>query len=280
MKKIAVIGMGVMGKSISLALAQKNYDVTVVTSRGKKGFLDFRRFVEEQVKLTGGQKSQDEILSRISCFDNLSKVSCDLDLVIEAVKEDLRIKQQLFKRIDTTCPENTILSSITSSLNITKISKFMVRPGRMIGLHFFNPVQVMRLVEVVPGNKTSEETVKTAITFVNELGKIPLVVPDQPGFLVNRILFPMINEAISVLDNCKISAEAIDVAMRTGVNHPLGPLHLADFIGLDVCLDIFKNLYKATKSAKYRPHPLLIEKVKANHLGRKTGKGFFDYSNV
>jgi 3-hydroxybutyryl-CoA dehydrogenase len=150
----------------------------------------------------------------------------------------------------------------------------------MIGLHFFNPAHIIKLVEVIPSEKTSEETVEKAKTFAEEIGKTPLIVQDQPGFLVNRILFAMINEAIDILQNGKISAEDIDAAMKLGANHPMGPLHLADFVGLDICLEIFENLYAQTKRNEYKPHPILIQKVKENNLGRKTGRGFFEYKGI
>lgn len=280
MRKVIVIGMGAIGKSISLALAQNNCDVTVVTKRGKEGFKDLYQFIEKAVINNGVQESKNKILSRISWVADFSEIPHDAILVIEATKENLNEKQRLFARVDKISPSNMILSSTTSSLNITDISHFMVRPERMIGLHFFNPATIMKLVEVVPGEKTSKKTIQKAKTFLEGIGKTPIVLPDQPGFLVNRVLFAMINEAINVLGEGKITVEHIDLAMKLGTNQPMGPLHLADFVGLDVCLSIFENLYEKTKRLQYKPHPVLIQKVKANNLGRKTGKGFFNYTPV
>jgi 3-hydroxybutyryl-CoA dehydrogenase len=270
MKKIVVVGLGNIGKSISLTLAQSNCNVVAVTRRGSKGFTDFCNFVENAVKGNKTRKSKDEILSRVSWVVNFAEVPRDPELVIEAIKEDLNEKQRLFAKIDHIFLPKVVLSSSTSSLSITQISRLMVRSDRMVGLHFFNPAHIMNLVEVIPGEKTSETTTEKAKTFVDEIGKTPIVVPDQPGFLVNRLLFPMINEAISVLAEEKILAEDIDKAMKLGANHPMGPLRLADLVGLDVCLTIFENLYEKTKSPQYKPHPLLIQKVKDNNLGRKS----------
>jgi 3-hydroxybutyryl-CoA dehydrogenase len=275
-KKIVVVGMGSVGKSISLALAQNNCNVIVITRRGQKGFQNLRNFIET-VESHKTLQSKSEILSRISWVRDFCEESRDPELVIEAVREDLCEKQQLFKKMDKIYSPDVILSSVTSSLSITEIAKFMVRPERMVGLHFFNPANVMKLVEVIPGENTSKETVEKAKIFVQEIGKTPLITPDIPGFIVNRILFAMINEAIRLLGEGQVSAGDIDAAMKLGVNHPMGPLSLADFIGLDNCLNILENLHEKTKSTEYRPHPLLIQKVKENNLGRKTGKGFFSY---
>ena len=270
--------MGTIGKSIILELAQKNYEVIVVTRRGQKGFEDICSFIEKAVKAHKAIKSKSEILSRISVVSDFSKETGNPELVIEAVREDLNEKQQLFKKMDKIYPSNVILSSVTSSLSITEIAQFMDMPDRMVGLHFFNPANVMKLVEIIPGEKTSEETIKKAQLFVKKIGKTPLITPDIPGFIVNRLLFAMINEAIALLSEAKVSAEDIDVAMKLGANHPMGPLSIADFIGLDNCLRILENLHKKTKRPEYIPHQLLIQKVKNNNLGRKTGKGFFCYN--
>ncbi len=278
-KKIVVVGMGSAGKSISLALAQNNCNVIVITRRGQKGFQNLKNFIEK-VESHQTLQSKSETISRISWVCDFSEESRDAELVIEAVREDLCEKQQLFKKMDKIYSPDVILSSVTSSLSITEIAKFMIRPDRMVGLHFFNPANVMKLVEVIPGENTSEETVEKAKVFVQEIGKTPLITPDIPGFIVNRILFAMINEAIRLLGEGRVSADDIDLAMKLGANHPMGPLSLADFIGLDNCLIILENLYEKTKSAEYAPHPLLIKKVKENNLGRKTGNGFFSYAVV
>jgi 3-hydroxybutyryl-CoA dehydrogenase len=275
-KKIVVVGIGTAGKSISLALAQNNYNVTVITRRGENGFQDLRNFIET-VESHKTLQSKSEALSRISWARDFCEESHDPELVIEAVRENLREKQQLFKKMDKIYSPDIMLSSATSSLSVTEIAKFMVNPERMIGLHFFNPANVMKLVEIIPGEKTSMETVEKAKMFVQDIGKTPLVTPDIPGFIVNRILFAMINEAICLLGEGQVLARDIDEAMKLGVNHPMGPLSLADFIGLDNCLVILENLHEKTKSPEYKPHPLLIQKVKENDLGRKTGRGFFNY---
>jgi 3-hydroxybutyryl-CoA dehydrogenase len=279
-RKVAVIGMGTIGKSIALTLAQTNCEVTIITRRGKEGFLDLSSYIEKEVEKHRTQKSKEEIHSKIAFCENYRKLPRDTELIIEAKEENLNEKQRIFESLDRIYAENVILSSTTSSLSISEISRFTSKPERTIGLHFFNPAHIMKLVEVVPRDKTSEETVKKVKIFLDEIGKTPVVVPDQPGFLVNRLLFSTINEAITVLGDGKISAEEIDIAIRLGLRHPMGPLHLADFVGLDVCLTTLENLYKRTKKTQYKPHPLLIQKVKRNDLGRKTGKGFFVYSTV
>jgi len=221
--------------------------------------------------------TKNKILSRISWFNDFCEDGREPDIVIEAIEEDLCEKQQLFKKIDSVYSPNVILSSATSSLSITEIARFLDRPDRMIGVHFFNPANIMKLVEVVPGERTSEEIIRKTIAFLGVIGKTPIVMPDQPGFLVNRILFLMINESINVLAEGKISAENIDLCMKLGANHPIGPLHLVDMIGLDTCLTILENLYRSTKNPQYKPNPLLIKKVQDHNLGRKTGEGFFNY---
>lgn len=276
-RKVAVIGLGTIGKSIALTLAQANHEVTVITRRGEKGFLDLSNFIENEVKKHRTQKTKEEIHSKITFSDNYYKLPNDTELIIEATKENLYEKQKIFESLDQIYAEDVILSSTTSSLTIIEISRFMSKPERMIGLHFFNPAHIMKLVEIVPGEKTAEETVKKAKVIVEEIGKTPLITLDTPGFIVNRILFAMINEAIRLLGEGQASAEDIDTAMKLGANHPMGPLSLADFIGLDTCLSILENLYEKTKSTKYKPYPLLTQKVKENNLGRKTGSGFFNY---
>ena len=276
-KKIAVVGLGTVGKSISLALAQSNCNVLVISRRGENGFKSLRNFIET-VESHKTLQSKNKILSRISWQSDFCEETPKTELVIEAVRENLREKQQLFKKMDKIYSSEIILSSVTSSLRITEIAKFMDAPERMVGLHFFNPANIMKLVEIIPGEKTSKETIEKAKAFVQDIGKTPLVAPDTPGFIVNRILFAMINEAIRLLCEGQVSAEDIDLAMKLGANHPMGPLSLADFIGLDNCLIILENLHKKTNCSEYKPHPLLIKKVKENNLGRKTGEGFFSYT--
>lgn len=278
MKKIVVVGMGTIGKSIALALAQNGHNVIVLTRRGEKGFLTLCNYIDKVVQNKKVQKSTNEIMAAITWIDDLSRIPCDADLLIEAIKEDLLEKQLLFKKLDVICSPTMILSSNTSSLGITEISRFMAHPERMLGVHFFNPAHVIKLVEIIPGEKTSEQTTGKAEKLLEELGKIPLVVPDQPGFIVNRLLFLTINEAINMLGEGKLVAEEIDMAVHAGLNHPMGPLHLADFLGLDVCLTILENLHERTHNPQYKPNALLVQKVRNNNLGKKTGKGFFEYS--
>jgi 3-hydroxybutyryl-CoA dehydrogenase len=276
MKKIVVVGLGAIGKSIAVAIAQKGHRVVVFTRRGKEGFNDLCSYIEKLVNSRKLQKPTSELLKTISRIDTLSKIPPDTELVIEAVGENLTEKQLLFKELDSLCV-SSILSSNTSSLSITEISRLMSKPERMLGIHFFNPAQAIQLVEIIPGEKTSKETVKNASAILIDLGKTPLIVPDKPGFLVNRLLFLMINEAISVLGEGNLTAEEIDLGMRLGLNHPMGPLRLADHVGLDVCLSVLNNLHKRTRNRQYKPHPLLLSKVANNDLGRKTGRGFFNY---
>ncbi|HHY79633.1 MAG TPA: 3-hydroxybutyryl-CoA dehydrogenase, partial [Thermoanaerobacter sp.] len=201
----------------------------------------------------------------------------DADFVIEAAIENMEIKKQIFKELDNICKEGTILATNTSSLSITEIANVTTRPDKVIGMHFFNPVPVMKLVEVIKGMKTSSETFNTVKELAQKLGKTPVEVNEAPGFVVNRILIPMINEAIGVLADGVASASDIDEAMKLGANHPIGPLALSDLIGNDVVLAIMDTLYSEFNDSKYRPHPLLRKMVRAGLLGRKTGKGFFEY---
>jgi 3-hydroxybutyryl-CoA dehydrogenase len=276
-KAVTVIGMGRIGKSISLTLAQNNFNVTVVTRRGAKGFEDLCLFVKNALKTSADAKV---VISRISWVATCQSISPDTEFVFEAVKENLREKQLLFECLDKIASERTILTTTTSSLSVTDIASLMNRQDRMIGFHFFNPANIMNLIEIIPNKNTSENTIRQAKDLADSLGKTSILVPDTPGFLVNRILFVMINEAIKILSYGTNTVSDIDTAMKLGANHPMGPLRLADFIGLDTCLTILENLYKSTKNAQYKPHPLLINKVKLNNLGLKTGKGFYAYAKA
>jgi 3-hydroxybutyryl-CoA dehydrogenase len=199
------------------------------------------------------------------------------DLVVEAVIEDFRAKAEVFEALDRTCKAETIFASNTSSISITKLASLTGRPGRFIGMHFMNPVPIMQLVEIIRGQETSDETCRTVLDVARELGKTPVEVQDYPGFVSNRILLPMINEAIFALMEGVGSRESIDTVMRLGMNHPMGPLALADFIGLDVCLNVLRVLHEGFGDPKYRPCPLLVRMVDAGLLGRKSGRGFYDY---
>ena len=201
----------------------------------------------------------------------------DVDLVVEVVAEDMAIKEEIFKTLDKICKPEAILATNTSSLSITQVASYTTRPEKVIGMHFFNPVPMMKLVEVIKGQLTSEEVHQTIIEIAKQIGKTPVSVNEAPGFVVNRILIPMVNEGIGIFAEGVASAAEIDEAMKLGANHPMGPLALGDLIGLDVCLAIMEVLYNEFGDSKYRPHPLLRKMVRANQLGRKTGVGFYDY---
>lgn len=281
MKKIGVLGTGTMGAGIIQVLAQNGYEVVLRARRQTSvdgGIAKVTKNLEKMVareKITEADKA--DILSRISGSTEIEIVK-DADLIIEAATENMEAKKALFKELDELCKPGTILATNTSSLSITEIAAATGRPDKVIGMHFFNPVPAMKLVEVIKGLTTSDETRDIILELSANLKKTSVEVAEAPGFVVNRILIPMINEAIGILADGVADAEGIDNAMKLGANHPMGPLALGDLVGLDVCLAIMETLYTEYGDPKYRPHVLLKKMVRANKLGMKTGVGFFDYS--
>ena len=278
--KICVVGTGTMGNGIAQTFAQAGHDV-LLKGRSEASLGKAHKAIEKSLsKLVEKDKMEaaekDAINARIK--DTMAYEDCkDADLVIEVVAEDMATKNEIFKTLDAICKPEAILATNTSSLSITEIAAATSRPEKVIGMHFFNPVPMMKLVEVIKGQLTSQEVHDKVMAIAAEVGKTPVSVNEAPGFVVNRILIPMVNEGTGIYADGVATKEEIDEAMKLGANHPMGPLALGDLIGLDVCLAIMEVLYNEFGDSKYRPHPLLRKMVRANLLGRKTGIGFYDY---
>ncbi|MGB1391818.1 MAG: 3-hydroxybutyryl-CoA dehydrogenase [Flavobacteriaceae bacterium] len=282
MKNIAVIGAGTMGNGIAHTFAQYNFNVQLIDISQKsldRSIAVISKNLDRMVskdKITTTDK--DRTLANITTFTSIKEGTQYASLVIEAATENLELKLKIFKELDEVCPDDTILATNTSSISITQIAAVTSRPDKVIGMHFMNPVPVMKLVEIIRGYNTSNEVTKFIVDLSKKVNKIPVEVNDYPGFVANRILLPMINEAIETLYNGVAGVTAIDNVMKLGMAHPMGPLQLADFIGLDVCLSILEVMYDGFKNPKYAPCPLLVNMVRAGKLGVKSGEGFYDYS--
>lgn len=283
MNKITVIGAGTMGNGIAHVFAQKGYQVNLVDISQDaldRAIATIGKNLDRMIKkerITESDKTQ--TIGNIRTFRELKAAVSGADLVVEAATENIDLKLKIFKQMDDFAPENAVLATNTSSISITKIASVTKRPEKVIGMHFMNPVPIMKLIEVIRGYATTDEVTNSIMELSRNLGKVPVEVNDYPGFVANRILLPMINEAITALYESVAGVEEIDTVMKLGMAHPMGPLQLADFIGLDVCLSILNVLFDGFGNPKYAPCPLLVNMVTAGKLGRKSGEGFYDYSH-
>ncbi|AZJ35447.1 3-hydroxybutyryl-CoA dehydrogenase [Tenacibaculum singaporense] len=282
MKNIAVIGAGTMGNGIAHTFAQFGYNVQLIDisqAALDRGLATITKNLDRMVakeKITEDDKNN--TLNNITTYTSIKEGVQNTSLVVEAATENIDLKLKIFKDLDEACAENTILATNTSSISITQIAAATNRPEKVIGMHFMNPVPIMKLVEIIRGYNTSDEVMDFTVDLTKKINKIPVEVNDYPGFVANRILMPMINESIETLYNGVAGVAEIDTVMKLGMAHPMGPLQLADFIGLDVCLSILNVMYDGFKNPKYAPCPLLVNMVAAGKLGVKSGEGFYDYS--
>lgn len=282
MKNIAVIGAGTMGNGIAHTFAQSGYSVRLIDkfeASLDKGMATIAANLDRMVA-KGSITEQDKAntIGNIITYTDIKDGVVNVDLVVEAATENVELKLNIFRQLNEFCDEKTILATNTSSISITQIAAVTTRQDKVIGMHFMNPVPIMKLVEIIRGYNTSDEVTQTIMDLSEKLGKVPVEVNDYPGFVANRILMPMINEAIETLYNGVAGVYEIDTVMKLGMAHPMGPLQLADFIGLDVCLSILHVMYDGFKNPKYAPCPLLVNMVRAGKLGVKSGEGFYDYS--